>query len=524
MNKLQRLPLAAAAMLFGALHIAGPGTVAAYGAVTILEPVTTETGEPMAARAGLQGGEQRYPILRVAAPDELTQELEAEFQTPFLRLVSELDAISRSVVPDGSGCAVLDETPVLYLSREDGGFARRGLWLRQDDGSDIFCDASFVDMTVSGRDIADGGFAEIFAHEMGHVFLRRLMGPLPPSATGKFHNVFTLTDPVTAFDEGFGIHFQTLAALLMDKPSHAAKLEGRDTPRLSAFWFSNAERRARLHGVMENRFVHERMQGQAGDGAYWPQELSAGFDYTRLRNGQQMMASEGVLATLFYRLATLGLEGQRAAGMKPALKAHFTRLFTALHRVAWTGAESGVSPYLALLKVLAQDSPEAGRAAAGSFVLTTYGATVDPAVAVQVEKVAVAGLSGQIGAFMQGYQSTQKALEALAAAGAGEGDLAAGMGQPIWLLASAVTLPSAPWGGQEHAFSVNLNTATVADLIFSKACSPAEAEAIVASRRAAGYFASLDDLFARVRLRQESVKAFTAMERDFAAYEGAVRE
>ena len=73
-----------------------------------------------------------------------------------------------------------------------------------------FVDEPYVDLVVDADSVANGDFEEIFAHEMGHVFLRRLVPDLPLGYSRTPHASMSITDYPTAFDEGFATHFQGL--------------------------------------------------------------------------------------------------------------------------------------------------------------------------------------------------------------------------------------------------------------------------------------------------------------------------
>jgi len=416
------------------------------------------------------GTGESHPVLRRAGPGDLAEAVERELGKPFGSLVLELDALSRTIAPAPADCSELADESIVYLSAEDGGFARRGFWLQDAGGSTRYCDALYVDMSVDPRDLADGSFTEVFAHEMGHVFLRRLMGPLPATPSRNFHDVFAVTDYTTAFDEGFGIHFQAMAALFPDSPGQRARYEGRTAPRLSQAWFSRVDGRYRVQGVRNNLFAFEQI-APADDGTgvaqYWRRSLSPAFDPGRLRTGQAMLAAEGVLATLFYRLAVdpglSGVDPSDGAWRDRAL-AHYGRLFRALHALPWSGMGDR-SEYVALLDALSAQESAFGEAARRAFVATTFGASADRATARAAQAAMRAGAAGQLREFVPAYAAAQQALEQLGdRVATGELRADAALGNPLWLANPAVMRPAAPWGGEEQAACLNLNAASESEL------------------------------------------------------------
>src|SRR6185312_6523745 len=97
---------------------------------------------------------------------------------------------------------------------------------------------------VDVNSIRVGDFEEIFAHEMGHIYLRRLLPTLPPGYSRTAHASLSMTDYPTAFDEGFATHFQGLARRLTSNTVlHDTDLGLESKPFLS-YWLSNIDRAA----------------------------------------------------------------------------------------------------------------------------------------------------------------------------------------------------------------------------------------------------------------------------------------
>jgi len=141
------------------------------------------------------------PVVTRVRSGGLYEQVQREAREGFLGTVLALDESAQRIA------GATTPTPTwLYLSAEDGGFARRGFWL-EENGRRRFVDELFVDLVVDADTIADSGFEEIFSHEMGHVFLRRLMPGLPYGWSRTPHSSMSVTDYPTAFDEGFATHF-----------------------------------------------------------------------------------------------------------------------------------------------------------------------------------------------------------------------------------------------------------------------------------------------------------------------------
>ena len=390
-----------------------------------------------------QDASGKGPILKLATSDPLKTLIKAELDTPFGLLIRQLDALSRQYQDTANTCPQLNNKTLLFLSSEDGGFAREGFWFQQDGRDLVYCDLLYVDMTVSAKDISNGRFLEIFAHEMGHVFMRRIKGEVSPSPSSRFHNVFAITDYQTAFDEGFGIYFQTLAAVFFDSTGFRARIEGRVSPTGAEQWFSNIDGRERISGVMHNKHAFEKELPPNLDPLtnYHHEGISASYG-NKLKNAQAVLSSEGVIATLFYRLATApdlsAIEPSDDNWRAKAIN-HHKMLFELLAESDW---QKDKSPYIQLLEELKTTNPDYAKNAIKSFLHTTYTTTVDKTTAEKLQALLNAGHQGDIERFIEQYSVTPKSIEVIPEKIINNQlSLTQELGKPIWLLQPDVTFP-----------------------------------------------------------------------------------
>src|SRR5262249_31315999 len=87
---------------------------------------------------------------------------------------------------------------------------------------------------------------------------------------------------------------------------------GLDGKPFVSYWLSNLDRASRIDGVRRNWFVQAQITLPGNGDPIARRDQSTLFDTARLKNGNQMMASEGVLATIFYRWLVAG-SGEHAA-------------------------------------------------------------------------------------------------------------------------------------------------------------------------------------------------------------------
>ena len=94
----------------------------------------------------------------------------------------------------------LNEPAYLFLSDRQGGFPVEGFWLEQEDGAlREKRGVQFVDMVVDERDLEPGtidGLEAIYAHELGHLVMTALAGPMPRRASNATHFVTVRTETV----------------------------------------------------------------------------------------------------------------------------------------------------------------------------------------------------------------------------------------------------------------------------------------------------------------------------------------
>jgi hypothetical protein len=390
--------------------------------------------------------------------------------------VSRRGAIVRRVAAaQRTGGQVIQPT-WLMLTEEGGGFAKRGFWLREA-GGDRFVDQPFVALVVDAQSIADGSFEEIFAHELGHVLLRRLIPHLPDGMSRIPHGSLAVTDDPTAFDEGFAIHFQALSRVLTANAALKAHDVGLGDKPFTSLWQSNVDGTLRIDGVRRNWFIHRQLLPPGDDDVLARRANSSVFDLGALKNGNQMLASEGVAATLFYRTFAL----------RPSV-ATYASLFRALQHLNSQDLQPD-SPLLALLAQswIATDPPQGARFA-NILVETTYGATVERALPRATMALAQVGRIGRQQAFVEKLKSGRAQMVALAARVAREpAALSMALGPALWL-------------ATPQALVLNVNTAE-ADQLSALDRSLADwTERIVVERDAQGPYGSLKDLAQRVGL------------------------
>lgn len=385
----------------------------------------------------------------------------------------------------------------LYLSAEDGGFARQGFWL-QENGRQRFVDELYVDLVVDEDSVANGDFEEIFAHEMGHVFLRRLVPDLPPGYSRTPHASMSITDYSTAFDEGFATHFQGLARRLTANPKLREQELGLASKPFLGYWMSNLDRAGRIEGVRRNWFVQAQLLPPGDDAtALARRDLSTAFDSARLRDGQQMLSSEGVVATIFYRWLVPGPDDRDAVVQR------YWRLFASFARRDGRHLRHDSPVLLDLVDRYCVDAVDDCKRVQAVVLDTTYGATTGRGLPALTESLATNGRLGDMESFVGGLKQARTQMAQLQEQVAKDpAKLRAGLGPDLWLMVPGQHLG---WRAESDVVAVNLNTAELESLQLLPGVDRAAAERALDSRRKVGVFTDLADFVRRAGIDDANV-------------------
>ena len=479
--------------IFAGLALACSARLASAAELGVLAPVMADKAPVVKARPGGTGS---APVLSRVTSGALYEALQKEATSGFTADMLALDDLAMQI--SGSG-----KNTWLLLSLEEGGFPRQGFWL-QESGGTRWVAEPYVDLVVDADSVADGSFEEIFAHELGHVFLRRLIGDLPEGYSRTPHHSFSITDQQTAFDEGWATHFQPLVRRLTRNERLLAQDQGVETRSYVPLWMHHLDRHYRVEGVRQNLFVHRAVTLPGAGDAVERRELSTMFDRARLKNASQMLASEGVVATFFFRHLGPGLGGA------DALKARYEPMFRAFHALR-AQKPSVATPLLpTVARLLATQSEDDGKRFIKVLVETSYGALTSPALAAQAEQLAVAGRFGDGDAFVPLLQAARKAMAAeVSAVQADPARLESQIGAALWVLPAVAHNASRP--SRANAVlavrTVDLNTAEREQLMTLPGVSAAIAERALASRDKDGYFTGVADFARRAGLPAAPIQA-----------------
>lgn len=442
--------------------------------------------------------EARDPDGRMVPVAKLAQGGDEARLAPLLQqglpaLLPAIDARARRATTHQVNCRAWADGITIFISDEDGGYARKDFYLESQSGHRTLCADYYIDITLDDASLKDGQFEEVVSHEYGHVLLRRLLGPVPPTPSRHGHAVTTVTDPVTAFDEGFGIQMQPLAARLTATPGFVARAEGRTAPSAADTWLSRRETWLRETVVPHGDFVFDAIAPSIDTNRYarWlKSETSSSADLCHVKSANAMMASEGVAATFFFRLLDGGPEGQ-------AIDHRYQQLIAVLAQMReWPKS----APLVTLVNRWGELYPGEKGVVTRLFLDTTYGATASVAAREEGERLSCLGAQGNLDAFapaLKAYRSTLAALSEQVTKG--QTALDAGLGPELWLADPDIRIPAQPWSKERDLpLVLDLNAATEPALALLLNDDDLAGKLVDARNGVA--FASLDDAVRRAGL------------------------
>ena len=466
----------------------------------VVEPVMQD-GKPVTAE---QNG-KTYPVFRFAANQKFVASIDHVFESSFAGEMLKLFSLSRQIASERNRRTGVPDDPefanpiYLLLSQEQGGYARRDFFLESSEGERIFISADYIDLIVDDDSVASGDFEEIFSHELGHSILRNLVGELQGPRSNKMHQSMTLTDYRTAFDEGFAEHFQPLVRQNSTNVLLQRQQRGVVAPSLSQEFLSQRDQVLRNYGPGMNTFIHGRFVPTCASVAecYIVEETSTSFDPAEMRTGQQMLSSEGFVATVFLQLVSEEATPVCAHDCS-TLEQKYKRLFESLAAI---GANANQSPLLQMLEVYRVKFPDQAPPALADFVLLTRGATISVEALHAAEALDLASAHADIAGFRTQLHALRDLLkQATADVVAGKIKLDAAVGPELWVRNDAFTHSSLWSEGEETPLRINLNTASAEEIATLPQFPKETAQTIVRERKHRAFFSSIEDVISAAKL------------------------
>ncbi len=464
------------------------------------------------------GGEEvnGLPLMREIAPDDPRRAAVDEvFARPFHRFVLEIGrearrlALARFAGPPEEGARRFGQ-PAWFVLMEGGNRPQQGLALQREGGVEEYPDTCYVELDAESA-------VTLIPHEYGHVMMNEcLPGDLPRHASSLPHTTGAISDDVTAFSEGFGIHFETLAG---DRPENAAfwrevrrddfradaPPERGDSTRAAFDLMTYSQSYRRYGAIKENVFAflprvqEEYVAGKRPDAAaLLARWTDTTYDPARLKTLEQMVASEGVIAALFYRLATTPGAGEDPPDpVAPPLPdaRRYAAFFQAFSRLTAERLDKAPAVLVFLEELLAASDEAERRRIARVAVEVFHHTLVLPDAAEIYASLHEAGHRLDIAGFRQGLPGIGKRFgEALDRYVADPGLPLQRVAPEIWLRSDEIAFTLPLLGSFGAPLVLDLNTAPIEFLMALPGIGYPQARAIADRRSSQGGFRSLEDL------------------------------
>lgn len=451
----------------------------------------------------------------ICDPDSpLVKKISKELALPFHASLLKMNQCSRNFSDNNKG------PNVLFLSRSEGGFPRHGLVIKQGESLEKLPNLNYVDLVLNEQRVEQGAL-DIYSHELGHVMMMNIWPDFPQGRSRLQHVSMGVTDFCTAFFEGWGIHFQRLVyeGIPRYRDTYQSGLSySRSTGRL---WHSAMDKELRLDAVLKNEYIHKKQVPEVDLAAKSAEELillehtSPLFDRTRLKNAQQMLACEGVIATLFYRINTNPKLQENFR--EPAFYEHFLLspfpedkkpedIFTPFENVilknfwVWSRIKGEITSesviFIEFLNKWIQAFPQDREELTKLFLLTTAGSSVSDTMPRLYEQMAVAGMIGNIQEFRSLFSEySQTFKELLPQLLDDNSTLDTRIGPELWLENKDVLIRAVLWNPEpKHPLFINLNTTSEYALAAIPGISIEQARRIIKIREDKVFFNSRDEL------------------------------
>lgn len=434
--------------------------------------------------------------------DEILMELNFEFHQCLIRL----NQCSRNFVQDTDG------DNVLYLSNTDGGYPRKGLAVQANNEITEYPSLRYVDLMIDEKNIKQGKMT-IFSHELGHVMMENIWSSFPVGKSVKPHASMAVTDYFMAFYEGWGEHFQRLTYDNIDYYNKLQREQEDFKDDSSKLWHSKIDKDLRLNAILKNQYIHKKLMPGVDTSNMKLQELialehlSPIFDKIKLKNAQEMLSCEGVIATLFYRINTSKVMQNNYANMdfyKAFLIAELPEDMDVRHIFSpfenavlknfyvWSKLKNNINNssiiFIDFIEQWVKCFPTDREEIIKIFISTTVGKTITNELSKLYEKTAYYGLIGDMYKYSEANSNYKVLLNSLCEqAIGGKINLRQNIGEELWVTNSDFKMMPWMYIEEELPIRVNVNTASIYELSSFKHISFSLAQQLVKKRDEHGY-------------------------------------
>lgn len=397
------------------------------------------------------------------------------------------------------------ETPLVFVTDWSDPTELEGLRLETDGGTIDYPKLCFFAFYTDWENLSESGIEDIFAHEFSHIWLHWLGFDFARSPSNRFHTGTAITDFFMAFSEGFAECLEIVTKDVLGYRPKAGELW--DYGYDSNAWLCSRDRQLRYHAVKNNRFIYQTAIPYADDfdtyaNLHMAHITSSAFTPERLKNGSQILSSEGAIASVFYQM--YAQEKFKNAYLKDAFYAAFgvqvseiDSICNLLLKILYVLSKTDLTKSTLMtdfIQCYGACFPEEKADLYELFTRTTHFATVSFAAKKLFEEMYRIGRRGDIPPFRKVLEA-RKTLIADLQVKLLEGQLAldAAVYDTIWITGDE-EIPPTPWEpDQKVAYRFDINAATAIDFLSVRGITMDMAERLVQLREAQQGFRSLDD-------------------------------
>ena len=287
--------------------------------ITLVEPIKDSDGEyeyyksddGKGVKSWVQEGNEVYRVRELEESSEkyekMMELLEKDPCKMFIDLGERLKYFLKEIEFDTDSPETLKEDLHIMTDFTDPR-PMCGLSISKDDGWEDKEDLFYLALHTEWDSLDDGEMEKIFGHEYSHLMLY-LMNYDPSNCySNKFHDVTAVTDPYTAFSEGFAEHLEMVSYENGLEEYAEEEFSGLwDTGLDIDAWTSYRSKQLRYHAVKNNRFVYGKLVPDIDEyddyiDLHLDHLTSSAFLPERVKNGSQVLASEGAISSIFYHI------------------------------------------------------------------------------------------------------------------------------------------------------------------------------------------------------------------------------
>lgn len=368
--------------------------------------------------------------------------------------------------------------------------------LRLEDGDRVLEDPMlcFLGFYTDWSDLEGSGIAEIFGHELSHLWLHWMGYDPGRSQSNRFHTCTAITDPYLAFAEGFAEHFEIVAA---ERMQDKTRDEYYDHGFTVDAWLCTRDSRLREQAVKNNRFLYQTALPEEMEEDYSRlhamHNTSSAFLPERLKNGAQAVASEGVIASFFYQLYRSCQGGQ-----EHELYTGILRIMSTIDLTERTVFTDFVAAYMNVF-------PQKRELVLDLFGQVTNYVTVSPEAREVFGALYREGRIGNVERFIEAWNRA-KELKKKCVEGIRSGQLALDgeLFPEIWMTGDSEIIP-VPWEPERRVrLRFDVNTATAVDFYSIKGLTFEDCRKLERVRDSIGGFRSAEEFEAQLEKLQRN--------------------